>query len=152
MSTSTVPVAGEVVVGGRSFTITELPLRDERALIAGLDRIARETLGPGGLFARFAPRLEWLRAKGLTREASALVETLARMELEPASGADLDAAVQSAKGVALELYYRTRKAHPETKLEEFQAVVTDVNALDLHWAIRDALSPKGAADDSKSGG
>lgn len=152
MSTTTVPVAGEVVAGDRSFTVTELPLRDERSLLAGLDRIARDLLGPGGYFARFRPRLDWMRANNMAREASALVEVLARMELEPAAGADLDAAVQSAKGVALELYYRTRKAHPETKLEEFQAVVTDQNALDVHWSIRDALSPKGKADDSKSAG
>ena len=49
---------------------------------------------------------------------------------------------RSPDGVAEELYWRTRKTHPEAQRDEFRVVVNDVNALEVHLAILEAVAPK----------
>jgi len=57
----------------------------------------------------------------------------------------------SPRGVALELWMRARKAHPDLTLKECEAIITDTNCLDVLSQIIRELTPPEGGDDSKSG-
>lgn len=135
-----------------TFLVCGLSVAGEMSLLARLRSKAREALGPGGLFARTAPAIDWLRSQNRHADAAALQRTTA--ELVATGAADSDDATaefqRSPAGVAEELFWRTRKTHPDVSLDELQAVVTDMNALEIHLAMYDALSQKKASTPASS--
>lgn len=152
------PIAGgggTVRVAGHDGTelalyVEPLPFRHEVAFVEDLRRLARRQAGD--FVAAVEPVLDRL-AKLKTPEAAAraavVLETAARMECKRELPGDdaAEAARRTPAGVALELWYRARRTSPALQLRELEAVVTEANAADLHWQIREAL---GAADDPKS--
>lgn len=142
---------GTVRLGDRAVYVAPLAIREEAALLDDLRRLAKEQQGD---FLRpvegLLDRLEKMKTPQAAARAALILETVARMEARRELPGD-DAAHEARRtprGVALELWYRGRKAHPTLSLAELEAVVTEANAAAVHAAILDAL---GAGDDSKSG-
>lgn len=141
---------GTVQIGDRTVYVEPLPYRQEVALFDDLRKIAKSLSGD---FLRavepMLDRLEKMKTPAAAARAGVILETVARMEARQELPGD-DAAEQARKtpkGVALELWYRSRRLHPTVDLAELEAVITEINADDLHWQIREAL---GSKDDSKS--
>jgi hypothetical protein len=55
----------------------------------------------------------------------------------------------SPKGVALELWMRARKAHAGLRVEECEAIITEVNCLDVLQSMINELTPEDG-EESKS--
>lgn len=143
MSTTTVPASGPVAFCGRELVVESLATAQEIGLLRAMRRLAKKQFGPGGFVQRGRPMLDWMRANGMAGEASAALAELVRME---GAGADPDddvaeAARQTPEGVATELFWRTRRTHPDATLAELMSVVTDANALDVHLQILAAVRP-----------
>lgn len=119
--------AGEpatVTIEGRTFTLSPISLREESALHRQLEAIAREDDQARNERAfrliRQAPTEE-LRAEGM-RE---LVRETKRGD--PLSGYVIGEARASVKGVARELFARTRRFHPDVGVPEFEALLNPTN-------------------------
>lgn len=141
-----------VTVAGRVFLASALSQRQELALWNKLRAMARPPAAQGGYMARHRATLDALKAAGMTAEWSALVAHLCRCEAAPlASPEEADAFRETAAGVAEELFWRTREAHPEVTRAEVAALVTEVNAPDVHESILRALEAPADAAGSKSG-
>lgn len=139
---------GAVTIGPLVLVVQEMPIEAEVGLRAKLRALAREQLGPGSLMANVMPVVKWLREQKEHGDAARIVEIVAPM-LAMRAGVSEDAAElyrQSPDGVAWELFYRTRKTHPDATREEFRAVINEVNALEVHIAILDAIAPKARTD------
>jgi hypothetical protein len=71
------------------------------------------------------------------------------------AGASTDAAYeyrQTPDGVALELYWRTRRAHPEVTRDQLRAVVTEATAVAVHLLMLRALEGKAATPSGSPSG
>jgi hypothetical protein len=142
--------SGLVTLGDRDLIVSKLSIEDEAALRTALDKGAFESLGPGGYFARIAPTLAWLRDNKLLPEWQLAVTETTRLQAtgQPPSDDIVMQFRQSAKGVALELFFRTRKTHPEIRsVKELEAVITDANATVIHRQMIEAIT--GGSDDPK---
>lgn len=141
------PAQGEVKIGPLVFVVRELSVEAEVGLRAKFRAAARESWGPGSFYANVLPAAKWAREQGQHQDAAALVAAVAPL-IAAKAGAGEDAAElwrQSADGVALELFYRTRATHPDATREEFRACVNEVNALEVYLQILQALDPGKAA-------
>ncbi len=148
-----VNAGGEVAVApGLSFLVRELSMAAEVGLLNRLRLLAKRALGPAGFYANSQAMLDWMKAAGMHAERAACLATVADLQARGAgvSGDLVDDFRQSPAGVAEELFWRTRQTHPEATLDEFKAVVNDVNALEVHLAILDAVAPKKAETPSSS--
>lgn len=142
---------GTVRVGELAIYVEPLPFRQEVALFDELRKLAKAQ--NGDFLKAVEPMLDRL-AKIKTPEAAAragvILETVARMEARQELPGD-DAAEQARrtpKGVAMEVWYRSRRMHPGIQLRDLEAVILGEDlALEIHFQIREAL---GAKDDSKS--
>lgn len=133
---------GTVTVADRSFQVAKLPLQGEITLSQVLAEGAKREYGPGGYFAKVGPALAWLKANDRGAEFGEAMRHLTHMEatgVMPAEEA-VERFRQSAKGVATELYWRTRKAHPDLAPDHFEAVVTPMNAVEVFLQIIDAIT------------
>lgn len=130
--------------------VEPLPFRQEVSFLEDLRRLAKaQAVDFVAAVEPVLDRLAKLKTPDAAARAAVVLETAARMEAKGELPGD-DAAEQARRtprGVALELWFRGRRTNPSLNLRELEAVVTDANALDLHWQIREAL---GAGDDSKS--
>lgn len=152
-------VGGEVEVAGAdgkslTFFVQEMSIRGEAGLIARLRKLAKDSLGPGSFWSHALPVVNWLRAQGCNGEAA--VQQRVTAELVATGNGVSDDAMgdfrQTPAGVAEELFARTRKTHPETSLKEFQAIINEANAVEVYYAIEEAISPKASApSDSPNG-
>lgn len=144
-SEQVVNAGGPVTVGpGITFVVQELPMEGEIGLRAKFRALARDAFGPGSFYANILPAAKWARDQGQHQDAAQLVGSVASL-IATRAGASEDAAEvyrQSPDGVAWELYYRTRKTHPEADRNEIRACLNEVNALEVHLAMLEALSPK----------
>lgn len=138
---------GAVAVAGRAFPVTPLSAAGERGLRAELRAIAVERDGPGGLFARLAPRLDWLM-KHAPAHYPAAVDAIIDRE-NRGGDPDMTGAYQSPAGVAVQLFHRSRAAVPGLTLDEVRAVVTAANAADVLAAMEEAVT---AANKSPAAG
>lgn len=148
-SEQVVRACGPVSIGPLVFVVQELPLEGEIGLRAKLRSLAREAWGPGSHFANVLPVAKWLRDQNQHQDAAALVAAVAPLVATKA-GASEDAAEvyrQSPDGVAWELFFRTRATHPDATRAEIRAIINEVNALTVHVAILEALSPKASPAD-----
>jgi len=141
-----VNAGGEVKVEHLTFRVAELSVAAEAGLVNRLRSMAKAALGPGSFFARAAPVIDWLKLQGRHADAAVLQKTVSEMV---AAGAGLtpDAVQefnQSPDGVAEELFWRTRRTHPDVTRDELGAVINQVNALEVYVAIQDAVAPKKA--------
>ena len=143
---SAVVTSGVVEVAGRLFTVEKLPARQEEGLGNLLAKAAAKAVGKGGHFAAFKDELDWLRENGMAAEWQQLMATLPRLKLTGAPPLSVDEFRRTPKGAALELYHRTRSTHAEAKLDEIEAIVTEVNAPDVAFQIGQVLT-----EDGKSG-
>lgn len=145
---------GTVKLGDRLLYVEPLPHRQEQALLDDLRKLAKVQ---GTDFLKpMEPMLERLMSEAKNRPHVAgwmqiAIETAARMTANgdlPGSDA-AEVARRSPEGVALELWYRTRRTHPSITQPELAACITAVNAADVHWQIREALGG-GEPGESKS--
>ncbi len=143
--TDLVAAGGIVPVAGQDFRVRPLSAREEVGLLRELGRRAKLAMGPGGYFARLQPRLAWLAEQKLGDVRALVVAELTRLEaVSELPGDDvIDEYRRTPDGVALELFCRTRREHPEVTERELRAVVTDANALMVHFAIVDAVTGDG---------
>lgn len=144
-------VGGTIRLGELMLFIEPLPFRQEVALLDDLRKLAKEAKGDFLLAVEpMLDRLAKLKTPEAANRAAVILETVARMEARQELPGD-DAAEQarkSPKGVALELWYRSRRLHPTVQIRDLEAVIVGAEiAADTHFQIRDAL---GAKDDTKS--
>lgn len=135
---------GMVVVGELTFSVGKLSVSGERQLRRGLEGVAR-TQRDASHTAALHKFWSELRAAGLTDEWAVSVRHATDAVTGPVSGAELFDARTSPNGVALELFLRTRKAHPQVTLEAIKAIITDDNADAVFEAMLAAVT-----DDQKS--
>jgi hypothetical protein len=143
-----VGASGDVVIGPLTLVVQELPVAGEVALLKRLRLLAKAALGPGSFYAAAQPTLKWLADQGLHADRAAVLESVARLIATKAAVSDdaADEFRQTPDGVAEELYFRTRRTHPEATLAELRAVVNEANAVEVHLAILEALAPRGKAE------
>lgn len=136
--------SGPVTIGPLTFMVQELSIQAEVGLLRQLRTLARKALGPGSFYANALPTLEWMKAQGHHGDRQHLMEIIGRLIATGGNVSDdaLDEYRRSPDGVAEELFWRTRKTHPEAQRDEFRVVVNDVNALEVHLAILEAVAPK----------
>lgn len=147
-----VNAGGPVKIGPATFVVRELTVEGEVGLRAKLRSLARDAFGPGSFYANVLPVAKWARDQGQHQDAAALVAAVAPL-IAAKAGASEDATEvyrQTADGVAWELYYRTRQTHPEAERQEIRALINDVNALEIHLAMLEALDPGKARTPSTS--
>jgi len=139
------PLVGTVEVAGKAFTVTELGYAEELRLNVLLRKMqAKET---GNAWRRTREMIDEIPKHLQGPAVAECVRSEAAMELP---GLDaMNEARTTPKGVALELWMRSRKSHAGLRLEECEAIVTDVNCLDVLQSILDELTPEDG-DDSKS--
>lgn len=139
------PLVGTVEVAGKSFTVAELGYAEELRLNVLLRKMqAKET---GNAWRRTREMIDEIPKHLQGPAVAECVRTEAAMELP---GLDaMNEARTTPKGVALELWMRSRKAHPGLKLDECESIITEVNCLDVLQAMIDELTPDDG-DDSKS--
>lgn len=139
-----VNASGPVEVGPLTFMVQELSVTGEIGLLRQLRSMAKKALGPGSFYANAQPTLEWLKQQGQHADRSHLMEIVGRLIATNAGVSDdaMDEYRRSSDGVAEELYWRTRKTHPEAQRDEFRVIVNEVNALEVHLAILEAIAPK----------
>jgi hypothetical protein len=144
MSSDSLRRSGPVTIGPLTLTVEELSIEGELGLLNHLRKRAKEAMGPGSFYANSLPVAEWLRANGKGAEAAALLADTGR--LVATGAAPDDAAVwayqESPDGVADELFWRSRKTHPEARREEIRAVVNDANAVEVRVQMAEALGAK----------
>lgn len=135
---------GTVTIGPLIFLVQELPIEGEIGLRARLRALTRESFGPGSFYANVLPAVKWAREQGLHQDAAALVASVAPLVATKAGASDdaMEVYRQSAEGVAWELFYRTRKTHPEATREEIRAAINEANAVEVHLAMLEAIAPK----------
>lgn len=149
-----VNAGGTVTIGPVSFVVRELSIEGELGLRARLRALARDALGPGSFYASILPAVKFAREQGQHQDAAILVQSVAPL-IATKVGASEDATEvyrQTPDGVAWELYYRTRQTQPDASRDEIRAVLNEVNALEVHLAMLEAIAPKvQTPNDSPSG-
>jgi len=137
-------VGGPVTIGPLTFTVMELSVAGEVGLGNRLRALAKKAMGPGSFWAEALPVIDWLKKQERPAEASAQQRITAELVATKAGVSDDCMAEfrQSAAGVVEELYARTRKTHPDATIDELRACVNEANALEVHLAICEAISPK----------
>lgn len=133
---------GTVTIADRTFVIQKLSASGELSLFDALSAAAKKEAGPGGYLARASEMLDWLKKNNRGQELAIAVNKLVEMD---AQGVNLsqDAVAQfrqTAKGVALEMFHRSRVAHKEVSLADFQAIITDANAVEVFLAMMEVLT------------
>lgn len=139
---SLLSVTGTVPIADRTFVIQKLSASGELSLFDALSAAAKKEAGPGGYLARASEMLDWLKKNNRGQELAIAVNKLVEMD---AQGVNLsqDAVAQfrqTPKGVALEMFHRTRVAHKEVSLADFQAIITDANAVEVFLAMMEVLT------------
>lgn len=144
---SLVNMGGMVTVGDRQLMVRKLTQSREIGLARELARLTKIGFGPGGYFAQAADALDWLRTTKRTAEWQAAMKEISSLQATGAdpSGEAIYAFQQTAKGVAVELFWRTRETHPTVTIEELEAVINEVSALDIHFQIQEAVTDQGKA-------
>lgn len=130
--------------------VEPLPFRQEVSLLHEMRRLAKaQAVDFVAAVEPVLDRLAKIKTPEAAARAAAILQAAATMEARGDLPGDdaAETARRSPKGVATELWFRARRAHPDVALRDLEAVVTEANADDLHWQIREAL---GAADDPKS--
>jgi hypothetical protein len=146
-------ITGNLVsVADRVLAILPLSIREESALVLELRRRVKESFGKGGYFERSSVALSWLKDQNRMAEFATAVQRIAELEAqgELPSGDPVDLFRQTATGVAIELFFRTRRTHPEVSLAELQSIITDANAIEVHLEILRALTEKKTARPSET--
>ena len=141
--------AGPVEVGALTFMVQELSVQAEIGLLRRMRSLARAALGPGSFYAAALPTLEWMKANGHHGDRAHLMRIVGELV---ATGGNVSEDLteefrQSADGVAEELFWRTRKTHPDAGRDEIRAVINEVNALEAHLGILEAIAPKAPTGD-----
>ncbi len=142
-SEQAVNASGPVTIGPVTFEVQELSIEGEIGLRAKLRSLARDAFGPGSFYANVLPVAKWAREQGQHQDAAALVASVAPL-IATKVGASEDATEvyrQSADGVAWEIFFRTRKTHPEATRDEIRATINEVNAIEVHLAMLEAVAP-----------
>jgi hypothetical protein len=141
-----VNAAGPVQIGSLTFMVQELSVQAEVGLLRQLRVMARKALGPGSFYASALPTLEWMKTAGYHGDRQHLMEIVGRLIATGGNVSDdvLDEYRRSPDGVAEELFWRTRKTHPDAARDELRVLVNEVNALEVHLAILEAIAPKNA--------
>lgn len=139
-----VNAGGVVTVGPVSFVVRELTIEAELGLRAKLRSLARDAFGPGSFYANILPAAKWARDQGQHQDAAVLVANVAPLIATKAGASDDATEVyrQSPDGVAWELFFRTRQTQPNATRDEIRAIINEVNALEVHVAILEAIAPK----------
>jgi hypothetical protein len=143
-SEQAVNAPGTIQIGSLIFAVQELSIEGEIGLRAKLRALTRESFGPGSFYANVLPVAKWAREQGQHQDAAALVASIAPL-VATKTGASDDATEvyrQGPEGVAWELFFRTRKTHPESTREEIRAVINEANCLEVHLAMLEAIAPK----------
>lgn len=127
--------------------VAKLSMAGEKKLAMRLASGAKAKMGPGGYFQSTRGVLNWLKENKLMNEFSISCQRITEMEAtrELPTGTAFDEFRQSPEGVAIELYERTRQSHAEIRYDEIQAVITEINAFDIHDQMMEAIT-----DDKKS--
>lgn len=133
--------------GTTEFHVRKLSAEGESGLVRECARRAHQKAGPAGVFARHAATLAALR-ESMPAEWREFVRNLTELQDQNARVGDWENAEEyrrSPAGVALEMFRRTRETHAEVPREDyFAAIITDVNAADVHRQIVDAITEKKA--------
>lgn len=142
----TTPLVGMIEVAGKNFTVSELGYAEELRLNVLLRKMAAKE--SGNAYRRTREMIDEIPKHLQSAAVAECVRTEAASELP---GLDaMNMARTTPGGVALELWMRARKQHPGLSEKECQAIVTEVNCLDVLQAMIDAVTPAEAGDDSKS--
>lgn len=140
------PLIGTVEVAGKVFTVSEMKFASEFRLGLLLRELYEKK--QGSPYKRLQPMLDEMTPADRAEAVAAAAR--ARIQNDLPGGDARELARQTKEGVALELWMRARKHHPGLKQEEVQAIITDVNCLDVLDDLTEALTPKNGDDDSKS--
>lgn len=138
------PGGGPVVIGDVTFVISELSAESENQFYRFLEGLARAATNP---YTLAKPALDAANPADRLAMLQTIALSASKGEAEPGTRV-INRQRESPKGVAYELWIRTRTAHPSVKLEEIEAIVTDANCLIVSDAIVDVLR---GPDQSKSG-
>ena len=140
------PLVGFVTVAGKSFTVTELGYAEELRLNVLLRKIQAEETGNA-----YRRTKEMIDEMPKHLQGAAVAECVRSEAAAELPGFDaMNMARTSPRGVALELWMRSRKNNPALTVKECEAIVTEVNCLDVLQSILDVLTPPEGGDDSKS--
>lgn len=143
-SESQVSTRGPVKIADRVFMVCKLSITKEDGLLQLLYRLAKEAYGPGGFFQRLQPKLEWMRQNMPYAMETALKQTTNNEELGvDVSPDEMMRYRATPKGVAREMFERSRETHPEIELSEWESIINEVNAHEVHLQILEVITDKG---------
>ena len=139
-----VRMSGIVEIAGKSFTVNELNAGEEMRLALLLRQLYQKQQGHA--YRRVKEMIAEMPKEQQGYGVAECVRIEAQGELPGANAMEL--ARTTPDGVALELWMRARKNHPEVTEAAFRAIVTEANCLDVYSDMIRVLTPEG--DDSKS--
>lgn len=133
-----------ITIADRQFAILPLSIREENALLLELRRQAKNQMGAGGYFARSATALDWLKDQKRMAEFATAVARIAELEAqgELPQGDPVELYRATPAGVATEMFFRTRRTHAEVSLKEFESIIIEANAIEVHLDLMRALTEK----------
>jgi len=135
---------GFIDVAGKTFTVNELNVGQELRLELLLRQLYQKQNGNS------YKRVKDMIAEMPKEERPFAVAECVRIEAQgelPGQNAMLLART-TPQGVALELWMRTRATHPEVTVDAFEAIVNELNCLEIHSEMIRVLTPE--TDDTKS--
>ncbi len=133
-----------VEISERVFTLNPISNREE-----GLLGVQWEAIAVASVKQQDAETMAFIDSCPSAEGRKAMYQTLAEKKIArepPSNFAIFSEARRSPDGIAAELFARTRKAHPELRVEDFQALLNPHNAAEAFDAILEALkkiNPKG---------
>lgn len=141
--TGVVTITGD---GGavREFIVAPLSIDDEDVLFRQLEGLAESRTRQKLL--DYLADVSKLGTPGWAHLAT--VRALAEMADVPPSASSVDRVRESLDGTAVELWHRSRSAHPGLKLDEVKAVVTNATAGSIRRQLRTIT--QGQAEKDKS--
>jgi hypothetical protein len=142
---------GTVKIGDLAVYVEQIPFSQQVGLLEDLRRLAKSQAGDYlKVIEPVLDRLAKDRSAEATARAAIFIETVARMEArQELPGEDAaETARRTPKGVALEIWHRSRRLHSSITLRELEAVIVgDETARTVHRELREAI---GEGDESKS--
>lgn len=131
---------GSVTIGDKVFTIMPLTQREERRLRLDWEALAKtkqsKRIREAFAIASMAP------SELLAQAAAARVVDRFMTDIDDEAWME---ARDCPEGVAIELFHRCRKTHPDATLDSFRLIVNSVNYEDVDDQIRKATSTNVAA-------
>lgn len=136
---------GMVTVAGQTFTVSELNVGEEMRLALLLRQLYQKQ--NGNAYRRVKEMIGEMPKEQQPYAVAECVRIEAQGEL-PGSNA-MELARTTPQGVALEMWLRIRKDHPEVSQAALEAIINDVNCLDVYSDIIRVLTPEDSEDSKR---